>query len=116
MDFPKVTVVIQVGPSPPELYIQRRTFRSRWQQRQGILLLVEEEKMAMLNALKNKVRKHRNRVLAKQNHDCYSEADQGFKSLIGAYNTEARMLKWQMKDIVPLSRVSSLARVRRYLQ
>jgi hypothetical protein len=23
MDFPKVTVVIQVGPSPPELYIQR---------------------------------------------------------------------------------------------
>jgi hypothetical protein len=29
-----------------------------------------------------------------------TKADQGFKSLIGAYNTEAKMLKWKMKDIV----------------
>jgi superfamily II DNA or RNA helicase len=34
MDFPKVTVVIQVGPSPPELYIQRVGRSGRGEQRQ----------------------------------------------------------------------------------
>jgi hypothetical protein len=84
MDFPKVTVVIQVGPSPPELYIQRRTFRSR-QQRQRILL-VEEEKMAMLNALKNKVKSTETKVEYSLNKitTAIQKADQGFKSLIGA--------------------------------
>jgi superfamily II DNA/RNA helicase len=103
MDFPKVTVVIQVGPSPPELYIQRVGRSGRGGNKgKGILLLVEEEKMAMLNALKNKVESTETKVEYSPNKitTAIQKADQGFKSLIGAYNTEARMLKWQMKDIV----------------
>jgi hypothetical protein len=66
----------------------------------GILLLVEE-KMAMLNALKNKVESTETKVeYSPNNHDCYSESRPRFQIAYRSLLKLARMLKWQMKDIV----------------
>jgi ATP-dependent RNA helicase MSS116 len=103
MDFPNVTVVIQVGPSPPELYVQRVGRSGRGGNKgKGILLLVDEEKDAMMNNLKKNVSTTEVKLDYAPNKitSQLTKADQGFKSLIGAYNTEAKMLKWKMKDIV----------------
>jgi ATP-dependent RNA helicase MSS116 len=106
MDFPNVTVVIQVGPSPPELYVQRVGRSGRGEQKgKGILLLVEQESAAMLKGvsrIEGLEIKEKSDLKVKPNEVSVpvSKSDQAFKSLIGAYNTDAKMLGWKMKDII----------------
>jgi hypothetical protein len=96
MDFPSVTTVIRA--SPPELYTQRVGRSGRGIKRGKACLLAGgvRQMLAQLTGV-DTVAKTDLAVPENNVNIQVPKSGEGFKSLIGAYKTDAKMLGWKMK-------------------
>ena len=106
MDVPDVNVVVQVGISAPEEYIQRvgRSGRAGREGR-GVLVAAEEEAQRLSSAIRAMfptVRFERRDVEVRDTRKevRIGSSDRAFKATLGAYKTHVRLLRWSMRDAV----------------
>ena len=108
MDVPDINLVIQVGVSAPEEYVQRvgRSGRAGRKGR-GILLVGDAEAEGMRRAITAKGIEFKDMAVnvavpTSKNIGDIPGSAKAFKATLGAYKTHARTLGFSMRDVVAL--------------